>query len=350
MKIRMRIKTRTKMKTKKPITLSMFVFALILALALSITLTACGSSNNSYGSNGADANANSSANNDANSTSAASANNANDAKSSSNFNTSRDITVIAREDGSGTKSAFMELIGLKDKEDPATVIIQGSTAAVNAEVRSNPGALAYESLGFVDVDVKIVAINGVEATVVNILNGTYLLTRPLQVVYQESSLDDDVNSAFFTFLQSSDAQKIIADGGFVSVVDDAAAYTINGSLSGSIDVSGSTSLQPLMIDLVEAFKVLQPNITVNVSGGGSGTGYNNAENGVSAFGMISEEFDPVKRNTPSLTAHEVAKDGIAVIVHKDNPLDNITTEQLKNIYDSEAGDSAITVWNQLITE
>ena len=266
----------------------------------------------------------------------------------SSFDDSRNITVIVREDGSGTKSAFMDIIGLGGKADLPTVIIQQSTAAVNAEIRANTAAIAYESLGFIDAnDVKVLKIDGVEATVANIRNGSYKISRPLSVVYKEAVLGDDVNQAFFTFLQSSNAQKIISDEGFVPVVDNAPDYIINGALSGSIDISGSTSLQPLMLLLELEFKTLQPNITLNISGGGSGTGYNNAENSVSVFGMISEVFDPVKRETPSLTSYEVAKDGIAVIVHKDNPLVNITMDQLKNIYDSEAGADAITVWNML---
>ena len=265
------------------------------------------------------------------------------------FDVSRNITVVTREDGSGTKGAFMDIIGLGGKADPAHVVIHGSTAAVNAEVRSNPAALAYESLGFVGGDVKILSIDGVEATVANIMNGTYRIARPLQIVYKEASLDNAESRAFFTFLQSSDAQQIISNEGFVSVAQETAGYTIIGALSGNIDISGSTSLQPLMVELADAFMALQPNVTVTVSGGGSGTGYNNAENGVSVFGMISEVFDPVRRNTPSLTAFEVAKDGIAVVVHESNPLDNITVEQLRNIYDSEADADAVTVWNQLIS-
>jgi phosphate transport system substrate-binding protein len=170
----------------------------------------------------------------------------------------------------------------------------------------------------------------------------------LAVAYQESTLDNAVNRAFFAFMQSSNAQNIIIENGFVPVLSDTQAYTIDGALSGTIDISGSTSVQPLMIELAEAFKILQPNITVNVSGGGSGTGYNNAENGVSDFGMISEVFNPER--APSCIFTDIAKDGIAVIVHKDNPLDNITMEQLRKIFDGEAGANAITVWSELITE
>lgn len=262
------------------------------------------------------------------------------------FDVSKVISILAREDGSGTKSAFMEIIGLKGKTDPANVIIQTGTAGVLSEVKGNPAAIAYESLGYVTDDVKMLKVNGVEATISNIKDGTYKISRPLSVVYKQSALDTDINKAFYTFLQSGDAQKIISDNGYVSPVDNAPAYTINGSLSGSIDISGSTSLQPLMIELAAAFEELQFNVKVNVSGGGSGTGYKNADEGVSVFGMISEEFNIEKAS--SCTDYVVCKDGIAVVVNKNNPLDSITMEQLKNIYDEEAGANAVTKWNELI--
>jgi len=262
------------------------------------------------------------------------------------FDTSKNVTIVAREDGSGTKDAFMELIGLKGKADPATVVMQNGTAAVLTEVKGNPAAIAYESLGYVTSDVKKLKVDGVEATAANCKSGTYKISRPLSVVYKEAVLDDPAVKAFYTFLQSSDAQKIISDKGYVSIVDNAAAYTIDGSLSGTVNISGSTSLKPLMEELEAAFKVLQPNITVNVAGGGSGQGYKDAEGDVSDFGMISAEFN--LENAPSCTHYIVAKDGIAVIVHKDNPLDNITLEQLKNIYDAEAENSP--VWSDFIKD
>ena len=265
----------------------------------------------------------------------------------SNFDTSKNIAIVAREDGSGTKSAFMEIIGLKGKADPANVIIQTSTAGILTEVKGNPAAIAYDSLGYITSDVKALKIDGVEATVGNIKNGTYKISRPLSVVYPAATLDSDLNSAFFTFLQSSGAQEIIAEEGYVSLIDSASAYTIDGSLSGTISISGSTSLAPLMEILAEEFEGLQNNVTVTVGGGGSSAGYNDANDGVSDFGMISEVFNAEK--APDCTSHEVAKDGIAVIVHKDNPLDSISMEQLKNIYDLEAEEAdAITKWDALI--
>lgn len=264
--------------------------------------------------------------------------------SASAFDTSKNVAVVAREDGSGTKSAFMEIIGLKGKADPAGVIIQTGTAGVLAEVKSNPSAIAYESLGYVTDEVRMLKVDGMDATVSNIQSGAYKISRPLSVVFQEDTLGETVNLAFLAFLQSADAQAIISAEGYVSLNDSAEPYIIDGSLSGTIDISGSTSLQPLMIKLEEAYRALQPGVTVNVSGGGSGTGYNNAEEGVSEFGMISEEFSMEK--APSCTHYVVAKDGIAVIVNPANTLESISIDALRTIYDEET--TATPTWADFV--
>jgi phosphate transport system substrate-binding protein len=263
------------------------------------------------------------------------------------FDPSRNISFVAREDGSGTKTAFMEIIGLRGRPDPRNAIIQTGTAGVLAEVRGNPAALAYESLGYVTDDAKVLMVDGVEASVENIKNGTYGIARPLSVVYREASLNTSVNRAFLTFLQSSNAQAIITEDGYVSVANNAAEYRVDASLSGTVSISGSTSLQPLMIKLANEFERLQPGTDIHVSGGGSGTGYKNAVAGVSVFGMIAEEFGPEK--APGCVHYMVCKDGIAVIVNMRNPLNNITIEQLRNIVDRDAGAQAITRWSQLVT-
>ncbi|MDR0248818.1 MAG: substrate-binding domain-containing protein [Oscillospiraceae bacterium] len=249
------------------------------------------------------------------------------------FDKGKNITIVAREDGSGTKTAFMEIIGLKGKADPAGAITQTGTAAVLEEVKGNPAAIAYESLGYVTGDVKKLTVDGVEATVANIQSGSYKISRPLSVVYKAASLDSDVNAAFFAYLGSSDAQAIITAEGYVSLYGSASAYTVNGSLSGTIGISGSTSLKPLMDKLAAAFEGLQDNVKVTVAGGGSGQGYKDAEGDVSEFGMISEEFNT--ENAPSCTHYVVCKDGIAVIVNPANTLTNITMAQLKTIYNEE---------------
>ena len=335
-----------------------------LLLTLTLVITACnGSKNTNDGTaNNSSTSASSSENNQSTSqnttqndsstsasnqsTSQNSAQNTTPANTTSNFDASKNISMLAREDGSGTKTAFMEIIGLKGKADPANVIIQTGTAGILTEVKGNPTAIAYESLGYVTSDVKMLKVDGVEATVANIKNGTYKISRPLSIIYKEAALDNDVNKAFYNYLQSSDAIKIISDEGYVPIIDSAPDYTIDGSLKGSIDISGSTSLQPLMTELAAAFEQLQTNVTVTVSGGGSGTGYKNADEGVSEFGMISEEFDLEK--APSCTDYVVCKDGISVIVNSNNPLDNITMDQLKNIYDVDAEQDSITRWDSLI--
>ena len=258
------------------------------------------------------------------------------------FDENKNISVVAREDGSGTKSAFMEIIGLKGKADVSGVIIGANTAAVLNEVKGNPLAIGYDSLGYVTDEVKMLKVDGVAATVENVKNGTYKISRPLNVVYQEGKVASQVNTAFLAFLQSSDAQKIISDNGYVSTKDGAVAYTVVPGLSGEINISGSTSLKPLMEKLAAKFEAVQSGVKVTVGGGGSGTGYNDAKNGVSDFGMISEKFKTEKAE--NCTYYEVAKDGIAVIVNKENPLDNISMEDLKNIYNVDAGDAAIKVW------
>ena len=270
--------------------------------------------------------------------------------SSGAFDSSKGITVITREDGSGTKSAFMEILGLKGKADVENAVIQTGTAAVMQEVSTNPYAIAFDSLGYVTDDVKKLKIDGVEPTVANIKSGSYTISRPLNVIYKEDTIkNSSVFSAYLTFLQSKDSQDIISAEGYVSVKDDASAYVKDDSLSGTIDISGSTSLKPLMEKLAEKFESYQPSVKVNVSGGGSGTGYSNGEKGVSAFGMISEEFNSSK--AASCTYYTVAKDGIAVIVNQKNPLDSIKKADLSNIYDSGKSSSEhITTWSQLIAE
>ena len=262
----------------------------------------------------------------------------------SSFDAGKNISVVAREDGSGTKSAFMEVIGLKGKSDVSGVIIATGTAGVLAEVKSNPLAIAYESLGYVTDDVKKLKIDGVEATVENIKNGTYKIARPLRVVYKPATVENSVNAAYLKFLQSDAAQKIVSAEGYVALVDNAQAYSPDSSLSGTINISGSTSLQPLMIKLAAKFQELQSGVSVTVAGGGSGQGYKNAEAGVSEFGMISESFNSEK--APDCVSYEVAKDGIAVIVNKENTQDSISLIALKNIYDAEAGENAVITWSK----
>lgn len=268
-------------------------------------------------------------------------------QNNTSFDTSKRITVVTRDDGSGTKSAFMEIIGLKGKKDPAGVISASSTTTVLATVKTNPLAIAYESLGYVTDEVKILKVDQVDCNVENIKTGDYKIARSLNIVYKETILQNPVFEDFYKFLGSSDSQKIISDNGYVSTKDDTSSYVKENDFKGTINISGSTSLQPLMTLLAEKYETIQTNVDVIVSGGGSGTGYKNAENNVSDFGMISETFNSEK--APSCTSYEVAKDGIALIVNKVNSFDNITLEHLKNIYDCDInGEEKISTWGDLV--
>lgn len=261
------------------------------------------------------------------------------------FDANKKISVVTREDGSGTKSAFMEILGLKGKTDVSGVIVATGTAAVLQEVKSNPLAIGYDSLGYITDEVKVLKVDNVMPTVENIASGAYKLSRPLNVVYKAENALTGANAAFLAFIQSSEAQKIISDNGYVSTKTDAAVYTVVPGLAGKITVSGSTSLKPLMEKLAAKFEQLQSGVTVSVGGGGSGTGYNDAKNGVSDFGMISEAFNTAKAE--NCVYYEVAKDGIAVIVNKVNTFDGISLETVKNIYNSDAGANAVVKWSDI---
>lgn len=268
------------------------------------------------------------------------------------FDANKNITVITREDGSGTKSAFMEILGLKGKKDVSGVIQVNSTDAVLAGVKTNPYAIAFDSLGFVTGrdGVKILTVDGVAPTSATIKNGTYAISRPLSIVYKEATLENKLYKAYFDFLKSSQAQEIVANGykqltqgGYIVNVDNPTEYVADTTITeGTIAISGSTSLKPLMEGLAAKFEELQPGVTVEVGGGGSGQGYKDAEQGVSVFGMISEPFTQSKAE--SCTSTVVALDGIAVIVNASNPLNNISKADLATIYNVDAGDAAIKTW------
>ncbi|MGN0820136.1 MAG: substrate-binding domain-containing protein [Christensenellaceae bacterium] len=263
----------------------------------------------------------------------------------SGFSQDKNVTVVTRDAESGTRSAFMEIIGLKGKPNVSNAVVAASTAAVLQEVKSNPHAIAFDSLGYVTDEVKILKVDGVAPTVAGIKDGSYKISRPLSIVFKQENVQSGANKVFYDFLMSKTAQDIVVAQGYAGL-DSTSEFTVQPNASGTINVSGSTSLEPLMKELVKKFESLQSQITVTVSGGGSGQGLSDAENGVSEFGMISKVFK--QSDAPSCQAKEVAYDGIAVIVNKENPLDNITLEQLKNVYDNEAGENGITKWNQLV--
>lgn len=263
------------------------------------------------------------------------------------FDATKKITVITRADGSGTKSAFMEIVGLKNQPDVGGVIKAADTAAVLSGVQSNKYAIAFDSLGYVvgKSGITVLTVDSVAPTASTIKDGSYPIARPLSVVYKPETLSNELYKAYYDFLLSSDSQAIVAAEGYTSNYDNASAYNVNAALSGEIALTGSTSLQPLMTKLAEKFEQLQPKVTVTVGGTGSSQGYNDAKNGVSPFGMISEVF--VQSKAENCTSTVVALDGIAIIVNSQNTLKNITKDQLKHIYGNVEGETQLTAWEQL---
>lgn len=265
------------------------------------------------------------------------------------FDTSKNIAILVRETGSGTKGAFQEILGLKGKADPANAITASSTAAILQEVGGNPYAIGYDSLGYVNDTVKKVNVDGVAATSTTIKDGTYALSRPLNVIYKEAAVTGNaLYTDYLAFLGSKEVEEMAATEGYVAIHDSEAVYTKTADYNnGKITISGSTSLQPLMIKIAAKYMTYHPEVKVEVSGGGSGTGYSNAEAGVSALGMISEEFNSAK--AASCTPYTVCKDGIALIVNLKNPIENITKQDLSTLYNPDA-ETPITKWSELIGE
>jgi len=251
------------------------------------------------------------------------------------------INVISREDGSGTRGAFVELLKIEDAGgNDATcdsAEITNSTSVMMTTVAGNKAAIGYASLGSLSSDVKAVSIDGVEATVDNIKAGTYTVARPFNIVYKEGSLTP-LAQDFMAYILSTDGQKIINQDGYIGV-DGGKAYTPS-KLSGTVTLAGSTSVSPLMEKLADAYKALNPNVTIEIQQSGSSAGITSATDGVCDFGMSSRELTASEAS--ALTCVKIATDGIAVIVNKDNDITNLTKDQVKQIFMGET-----TNWSDL---
>lgn len=252
------------------------------------------------------------------------------------------INVISREDGSGTRGAFVELLGIVDAEEndatTSAAEITNSTSVMISTVAGNPNAIGYISLGSLSDDVKAVKIDDVEPSVEDIKNGTYSIARPFNIVYKEGSLSD-LATDFEAFILSDEGQTIINDEGYISIAE-GETYTASG-LSGTITLAGSTSVSPVMEVLADAYKELNPDVTIEIQQTGSSAGITSAIEGVCDFGMSSRELEDSEASKLACVA--IAQDGIAVIVNKDNETTNLTSEQVKNIYLGQ-----ITDWSEVV--
>ena len=240
------------------------------------------------------------------------------------------VSVITREDGSGTRGAFVELVGiLENGVDNTSVdaIVHDGTGKVMTAVQNDENAIGYISLGSLNDTVKAVAIGGVAPTIDNIKSGEYKIARPFNITTGEkkSALTED----FLAFIQSADVQKIVNKNGFISIYKDK-NFTSNLE-EGTIVIGGSTSVYPLMEKIAEAYKLINPNALINIEAIGSSAGIKGSVDGKFDIGMASREL---KEKEKKLVKYmPIAMDGIAIIVNKQNPLASITKEQIKGIYE-----------------
>lgn len=296
---------------------------LLVGLMLCGALAGCGGSNDSYGADGA-----------------AQADNGGEASGVSGA-----IIVISREDGSGTRGAFVELTGVEEKNDAGEKVdnttaeaeIANKTDVVLTSVAGNESAIGYVSLGALNETVKAVQVDGVEATVENVKSGDYTLSRPFNIATKGEPTG--VAKDFINFIMSAEGQAIVEEEGYIKIDDAAAAFTSDGS-SGQIAVGGSSSVSPVMEKLIEAYKALNPNAQIELQTSDSTSGMTGAIDGTFAIGMASRELKD--EETAELTGTAIALDGIAVVVNPANTVEDLTMDQIKGIYTGE-----ITDWSEV---
>lgn len=268
----------------------------------------------------------------------------NGSSSGSSFDTSKQITVVTREEGSGTRDAFTELTGVlvkdgdnKSDNTTSSAVTINSTEAVITNVKDNEAAIGYISLGSLNDTVKALKVNGVEATGDNVKSGDYAISRPFNIAYKGEL--SEVAQDFVDYIMSSDGQKVITDEGYVSV-SESEAYS-GSKPSGKISVAGSSSVSPVMEKLAEAYQAVNTNAKVEIQTSDSSAGMQAATEGTCDIGMASRELKDDE--TKNLKSQTIAKDGIAIIVNNANTCDDITLDQIKSIYTGET-----TVWSDII--
>lgn len=241
------------------------------------------------------------------------------------------ITVVSREDGSGTRGAFVELLGIVDdqKNDATTesAEITNSTSVMLSTVAGNTNAIGYVSLGSLSDTVKAVKVDGVECTADNIKSGEYKVARPFNLAYYEGELSETAQD-LIDYIMSSDGQAIVEKEGYIPI-EGGSAYE-SKSLSGKITVAGSTSVAPLMNVIADEYKTLNPDVTIEIQESGSTAGIQSATEKAVDIGMSSRELKD--EEAEKLASKQIAMDGIAVIENQSNTIDNMTSEQIKSIY------------------
>ena len=260
------------------------------------------------------------------------------------FDAANDISVTSREDGSGTRGAFIELFGIEEKDDEGNKIdntteeanITNSTSVMMSTVAGNKYAIGYISLGSLDDSVKAVKIDGAEATEENIKDGSYKVARPFNIATKENP--SEVTKDFIDYILSEEGQKIVSENGYISL-DDAKPYE-GSKPEGKIVIAGSSSISPVMEKLKEAYLKVNTGAEIEIQTSDSTTGMTSTIDGICDIGMASRELKDDEKE--KLTATVIATDGIAVIVNEANPMDDLTSDQVKEIYTGE-----VFSWDEL---
>lgn len=261
------------------------------------------------------------------------------------FDASEYVNVLSREDGSGTRGAFIELFGIEEKDADGNKVdntteaakITNSTSVMLSTVAQDVNAIGYVSLGSLDDSVTAVKIDGAEATAESIESGDYKVVRPFNIATK-----DDVSEAaqdFITYIMSADGQQIIEDNGYISVGDKPAYEAAD--VEGKVVVAGSSSVTPVMEKLAEGYKAVNDKVDIEVQQSDSTTGMTSAIDGLCDIGMASRDLKDSELEA-GLTATVIAKDGIAVIVNNDSGVEELTSEQVKDVYTGN-----ITTWEDL---
>lgn len=248
------------------------------------------------------------------------------------------ITVVSREDGSGTRGAFIELMGVEQKNEAGekidmtadTAEITNSTSVMMTTIAGNKAAIGYISLGSLNDTVKAVKVDGTEATAENVKDGSYKVARPFNIVTMSET--SDLAKDFISFIMSEEGQKVVEDNGYISQ-GNAGAYA-GGKPAGKLTVAGSSSVTPVMEKLKEAYIALNPQASIEIQQSDSTTGINSAIEGICDIGMASRELkdSEIEKGVQNTV---IAMDGIAVIVNQENPTEDLTSEQIMKIYTGE---------------
>ena len=271
--------------------------------------------------------------------------NGSDKKSESSWDSSNDITILSREDGSGTRGAFIELFGIEEEKNGEKVDmttdeaqITNNTSVMMTTVAGDDYSIGYVSLGSLDDSVKALKIDGAEATAENIKNDSYKVSRPFNIATKKG-LDNEVAKDFINFIMSKEGQEVVAENGYIG--DDSAAAFSGSNPSGKVVVGGSSSISPVMEKLIEAYKAVNANAEIELQTTDSTTGMTSAIDGSYDIGMASRELKD--EEAAELDSQVIATDGIAVIVNKANSTDELSGDQVKAIYTGEA-----LTWDEVV--